>query len=102
MARFRWKLGSVPSLLSGPEPISGVRRLTRPRHSAAAGATLALAYAQAHPQAVKSLNLRGIFTLRKKELDFFYQGPGSSFLFPECESHPRVSPLDLGLRWCRC
>uniref|UniRef100_A0A2H4A311 Proline iminopeptidase n=1 Tax=Glaciozyma antarctica TaxID=105987 RepID=A0A2H4A311_9BASI len=47
------------------------------------GSTLALAYAQAHPARVKSLTLRGIFTLRKKELDFFYQGPGSSFVFPE-------------------
>ncbi|SGY47913.1 BQ5605_C001g00590 [Microbotryum silenes-dioicae] len=47
------------------------------------GSTLSLAYAQAHPKSVKSLTLRGIFTLRKEELDFFYQGPGTSFLFPE-------------------
>ncbi|ORY79372.1 Alpha/Beta hydrolase protein [Leucosporidium creatinivorum] len=47
------------------------------------GSTLSLAYAQAHPKAVKSLTLRGIFTLRKEELDFFYQGPGTSFLFPD-------------------
>ncbi|KAL8286447.1 hypothetical protein RQP46_004464 [Phenoliferia psychrophenolica] len=47
------------------------------------GSTLAIAYAQAHPTRVKSLTLRGIFTLRKCELDFFYQGPGTSFLFPE-------------------
>ena len=38
------------------------------------GSTLVLAYAQAHPQRVKSMTLRGIFTLRKEELDFFYQG----------------------------
>lgn len=37
------------------------------------GSTLSLAYAQAHPEAVRSLTLRGIFTLRKAELDFFYQ-----------------------------
>lgn len=48
------------------------------------GSTLSLAYAQAHPQYVMSLTLRGIFTIRKEELNFFYQGPGSSFLFPEC------------------
>jgi pimeloyl-ACP methyl ester carboxylesterase len=36
------------------------------------GSTLALAYAQKHPDAVLSLVLRGIFTLRKKELDWFY------------------------------
>lgn len=47
------------------------------------GSTLALAYAQTHPDDVLALVLRGIFTLRKAELDFFYQGPGSSFFFPE-------------------
>eukprot|EP00475_Leptophrys_vorax_P020967 TRINITY_DN28719_c0_g1_i1.p1 TRINITY_DN28719_c0_g1~~TRINITY_DN28719_c0_g1_i1.p1 ORF type:complete len:364 (+),score=104.71 TRINITY_DN28719_c0_g1_i1:79-1092(+) len=46
------------------------------------GSTLALAYAQTHPSAVKALILRGIFTLRRKELLFFYQ-EGASFLFPE-------------------
>lgn len=47
------------------------------------GSTLSLAYAQAHPAHVKSLTLRGIFTLRKAELDFFYQGPGTSMIFPD-------------------
>lgn len=47
------------------------------------GSTLALAYAQAHPDHVRALVLRGIFALRKEELHFFYQGPGSSFFFPE-------------------
>ncbi|KIM64355.1 hypothetical protein SCLCIDRAFT_115558 [Scleroderma citrinum Foug A] len=46
------------------------------------GSTLALAYAQTHPERVRSLVLRGIFTLRKSELQFFYQD-GSSHLFPE-------------------
>ncbi|KAF9477916.1 prolyl aminopeptidase serine peptidase [Pholiota conissans] len=46
------------------------------------GSTLSLAYAQAHPDRVKSLVLRGIFTLRKSELKFFYQD-GASHLFPE-------------------
>jgi len=46
------------------------------------GSTLSLAYAQSHPDRVKSLTLRGIFTLRKSELDFFYQN-GASHLFPE-------------------
>lgn len=46
------------------------------------GSTLALAYAQTHSDRVLSLVLRGIFTLRRKELDFFYQS-GTSFLFPE-------------------
>ncbi|GAA5979531.1 hypothetical protein JCM11641_005424 [Rhodosporidiobolus odoratus] len=47
------------------------------------GSTLSLAYAQAYPDRVKSLTLRGIFTLRRSELEFFYQGPGTSWLFPE-------------------
>ncbi|THV07330.1 proline iminopeptidase [Dendrothele bispora CBS 962.96] len=46
------------------------------------GSTLSLAYAQSHPDRVKSLVLRGIFTLRKSELKFFYQD-GACHLFPE-------------------
>ncbi|KAI0044923.1 proline iminopeptidase [Auriscalpium vulgare] len=46
------------------------------------GSTLALAYAQAHPDRVKTLVLRGIFTLRKSELRWFYQ-EGASHIFPE-------------------
>lgn len=46
------------------------------------GSTLALAYAQAHPQRVSALVLRGIFMLRRWELEWFYQ-EGASRLFPE-------------------
>ena len=46
------------------------------------GSTLALAYAQAHPARVNELILRGIFLLRRGELDWFYQ-QGASWLFPE-------------------
>ncbi|PWN20101.1 putative proline iminopeptidase [Microstroma glucosiphilum] len=46
------------------------------------GSTLSLAYAQTHPERVSALILRGIFTLRRAELLFFYQ-EGSSFLWPE-------------------
>ncbi|KAG8891385.1 hypothetical protein FRB99_003634 [Tulasnella sp. 403] len=46
------------------------------------GSTLSLAYAQTHPDRVKALILRGIFTLRRSELDFFYQN-GASHIFPE-------------------
>src|SRR5690606_35169501 len=46
------------------------------------GSTLALAYAQAHPERVTELVLRGIFLLRKKEIDWFYQ-QGASELFPD-------------------
>ena len=37
------------------------------------GSTLALAYSQAHPESVSEMILRGIFMLRQKELDWFYQ-----------------------------
>ena len=46
------------------------------------GSTLSLAYAQRHPNAVSELVLRGIFLLRKKELDWFYQS-GASEIYPD-------------------
>lgn len=46
------------------------------------GSTLSLAYAQAHPDRVSALILRGIFALRRAELEFFYQH-GSGWLWPE-------------------
>eukprot|EP01127_Copromyxa_protea_P015705 TRINITY_DN4565_c0_g1_i1.p1 TRINITY_DN4565_c0_g1~~TRINITY_DN4565_c0_g1_i1.p1 ORF type:complete len:324 (-),score=71.04 TRINITY_DN4565_c0_g1_i1:106-1056(-) len=46
------------------------------------GSTLALSYAQKHADRVKALILRGIFTLRRSELLFFYQD-GASHLFPD-------------------
>lgn len=46
------------------------------------GSTLALTYAISHPNSVSELVLRGIFMLRKKELDWFYQ-EGASRLFPD-------------------
>jgi proline iminopeptidase len=50
------------------------------------GSTLALAYAQRHPQCVAELVLRGIFMLRRWELEWFYQ-QGASRLFPEAWAH---------------
>lgn len=46
------------------------------------GSTLALAYAQTHTERVSELVLRGIFTLRREELRWFYQ-EGASWLFPD-------------------
>jgi proline iminopeptidase len=46
------------------------------------GSTLALAYAEAHPRRVTELVLRGIFMLRRWELEWFYQG-GANRLFPD-------------------
>jgi proline iminopeptidase len=48
------------------------------------GSTLALAYAQMFPDAVSELVLRGIFLLRRSELEWFYQSPeGAASLFPD-------------------
>ena len=38
------------------------------------GSTLGLAYAQAHPDRVTELVLRGIFLLRRSEIDWYYNG----------------------------
>jgi len=46
------------------------------------GSTLSLAYSQTYPESVSEMVLRGIFMLRKKELDWFYQ-EGASNIFPE-------------------
>src|SRR4051812_16233238 len=46
------------------------------------GSTLALAYAETHPQRVTELVLRGIFLVRRKELLWFYQ-EGANFIFPD-------------------
>jgi len=41
-----------------------------------------LVYAECHPERCTELVLRGIFMLRRKELEFFYQF-GSSMFYPE-------------------
>ncbi len=46
------------------------------------GSCLALAYAETHPDRVSALVLRGIFTLRRDELLWFYQ-EGASWVFPD-------------------
>ncbi|PVZ82780.1 prolyl aminopeptidase [Serratia sp. S1B] len=46
------------------------------------GATLALAYAQTYPQQVSEMVLRGVFTLRQQELNWYYQD-GASHIFPD-------------------
>ncbi len=59
------------------------------------GSTLALIYAQSHPDKVRGLILRGIFMSRKEEINWFYEG-GTRPLFPEeydafCEPIKSVS-----------
>jgi proline iminopeptidase len=46
------------------------------------GATLAIAYAETHPERVSEIVLRGVFLLRQVELDWMYAG-GAGMLFPE-------------------
>ena len=46
------------------------------------GSTLALAYAETHPTRVTELVLRGIFMLRRQELEWFYQS-GCDALYPD-------------------
>ncbi len=46
------------------------------------GSTLALAYAETHPEHVSELVLRGIYTLTRPELDWYYQF-GVSEMFPD-------------------
>ena len=63
------------------------------------GSTLALAYAETHPQRVTELVLRGIFMLRRWELEWFYQ-EGANRLFPDAWQHylaaiPPVEHADL-------
>jgi proline iminopeptidase len=46
------------------------------------GSTLALAYAETHPERVSGLVLRGIFLCRRDEIAWFYQ-QGASWVFPD-------------------
>ena len=52
------------------------------------GSTLALSYAQTYPDRATELVLRGIFLLRKWEIDWFYQNPGgAAALYPDLWEH---------------
>jgi proline iminopeptidase len=56
------------------------------------GSTLSLTYAITHPKRCKALILRGIFLLRKVEIDWFYQN-GCSFIYPdEWENYISIIP----------
>ena len=46
------------------------------------GSTLALAYAETHPERVRALIVRGVFTATPAEIDWYYQG-GAAWLFPD-------------------
>jgi proline iminopeptidase len=56
------------------------------------GSTLSIAYAQTHPERVSGLILRGIFLLRRQEIDWFYQR-GCSAIYPDAfEIYQRPIP----------
>ena len=59
------------------------------------GSTLALAYAETHPQVVKGLILRGIFLCRPSEIHWFYQ-QGASEIFPDAwqKYHDFIEPSE--------
>ena len=46
------------------------------------GSTLSMSYAIKHPSRCKGLILRGIFMLRQKEINWFYQ-EGASYIYPD-------------------
>ena len=60
------------------------------------GSTLGLAYALTHPDHVSELVLRGIFTLRRAELDWFYQ-EGANWMYPDAWED-FVAPIPEGER----
>jgi len=72
VVRIWWFMGYV--LFSLPPTSNNLVSLS--------GSTLALAYSQTHPDRVLGLILRGIFTLRREELLWFYQ-KGADFIFPD-------------------
>ena len=58
------------------------------------GSTLALTYAETHPQACRALVLRGIFLVRQAEIDWFYQ-QGANWVFPDAwEAYERAIPAE--------
>lgn len=60
------------------------------------GSTLALTYAQTHPDRVTELVLRGIFMLRPKEIHWFYQH-GASEIYPDRWQH-YLAPIPVNER----
>ena len=58
------------------------------------GSTLALAYAQTHPEHCKGLILRGIFMLRPSEIRWFYQ-EGANHIYPDAwQAYLKPIPLE--------
>lgn len=47
------------------------------------GSTLSLLYAIHYPENVNEMVLRGIFLCRREEIDWFYRGKGTAYMFPD-------------------
>ncbi|BAD56494.1 putative hydrolase [Nocardia farcinica IFM 10152] len=60
------------------------------------GSTLALAYAQRHPERVTEMVLRGVFLLRRKEIDWYYNG-AAGYVYPD-EWEKFLAPVPAGER----
>lgn len=58
------------------------------------GATLALIYAETHPERVRHLVLRGVFLMMQRELDWFYGGGAGQFWPDTWENFTRLVPKD--------
>jgi len=58
------------------------------------GSTLALAYAETHPDRTAELVLRGIFLCRPKEIRWFYQEGASEIFADVWEEYLKVIPAD--------
>ncbi len=58
------------------------------------GATLALIYAQSHPDRAAYLILRGVFLMTQRELDWFYGGGAGAFFPDRWESFAKLVPQD--------
>lgn len=61
------------------------------------GSTLSLAYSQRYPQRVSAMVLRGIFLMRRREVQWFYQ-EGCNRLYPDAyeEFAAQIAPEDRG------
>ncbi len=58
------------------------------------GATLSLIYAQAHPERVACLVLRGVFLMMRRELDWFYGGGAGQFWPEQWDKFAGLVPED--------
>jgi proline iminopeptidase len=80
-ASAAFRHNTTPDLINDIEALRKHLHIKEPMHvfGGSWGSTLALAYAIARPESVKTLILRGIFLCRRKDIDYFYQGNAASY-----------------------